>query len=347
MSQARSNIVPLRTKKAVEAEAAAWLTILGRETLSEADKQKFLAWRHANQQNKDAFEALSAFWGEMEVLKELDDIAQATPAEDAALMQPISRRKLAGLAASAALALCVGGTAYLLARNDGAIGKSYVTRVGEQKTIELADGSVMQLNTDSRAHVRYSRHLREIVLAHGEAHFDVAKAADRPFIVKTPRGDVRAVGTAFTVRTRGSEAFEVTVEEGRVAVAATVEDTSGPLSQEADSAPTLSLSAGQNAIIDKNRAAVAEIARSDLMRKLSWRQGLLAYSGETLAEVVADVSRYTDVDITISDPSLTQRQIGGYFRVGDLDALLDALEMTFGLKVQRLGPKKVTLSAAS
>ncbi|MEO0412430.1 MAG: FecR domain-containing protein [Pseudomonadota bacterium] len=347
MSQSRSRVVPLRTKEAIEAEAAAWLAILGREQLSRDDREKFLVWQAASQANKDAFEALSGLWDDLAVLKDLDDLAEATPKEVLHVPPRFSRRWFAGVAASLAVVTGIGAAAYSQLYADVSAATSFATLVGEQKTLTLEDGSIMQLNTDSRADVRFTPQTREIILVYGEAHFDVAKSQERPFVVKTSQGEVRATGTAFTVRTRGLEAFEVTVEEGSVAVAASLGSQPGSDTGAQAKPEAISLSAGQNAVIEEDGASIAVIKQSDLIRKLSWRQGLLAYSGETLAEVVDDVSRYTDIDIQISDPELSQRQIGGHFRVGDLEALFDALEMTFGLKVERAGPKTILLSAAS
>ena len=102
---------------------------------------------------------------------------------------------------------------------DGVSGNGiYETRIGEQNTITLVDGSVIQLNTDSQIQVNYLGNQRNIVLTAGEAHFDVAKDPQRPFVVSAGEGMVRAVGTAFSVRL-DQQAVKVIVTEGKVALA--------------------------------------------------------------------------------------------------------------------------------
>ena len=111
----------------------------------------------------------------------------------------------------------------------------YETRIGEQNSITLVDGSVIQLNTDSHIQVNYEKNQRSIVLMAGEAHFEVAKDPSRPFVVKAGDGMVRAVGTAFTVRIN-PEALKVIVTEGKVALAAATKVL--PATTELDTTPT-------------------------------------------------------------------------------------------------------------
>lgn len=93
----------------------------------------------------------------------------------------------------------------------------YTTDIGEQRSLALADGSTVELNSRSRIKVQYTEHERRIDLLEGQALFHVAKNKLRPFIVHTGDTRVRAVGTAFDVYKTGSGAV-VTVVEGRVAV---------------------------------------------------------------------------------------------------------------------------------
>jgi ferric-dicitrate binding protein FerR (iron transport regulator) len=94
-------------------------------------------------------------------------------------------------------------------------GEYYASAVGEVRRIPLEDGSTLVLNTDSRARVHFGRELREVRLLQGEALFEVAHDARRPFVVQSAAWQVRAVGTVFGVRLRGTE-VDVTVSEGVV-----------------------------------------------------------------------------------------------------------------------------------
>jgi transmembrane sensor len=93
----------------------------------------------------------------------------------------------------------------------------YSTEIGEQRSLTLADGSTVELNSRSRIRVRYTQQARHIDLLEGQALFHVAKSTSRPFIVQSQNAQVRAVGTQFDVYRKRSGTI-VTVVEGRVAV---------------------------------------------------------------------------------------------------------------------------------
>ena len=242
----------------------------------------------------------------------------------------------------------------------------------------LADGSVVQINTDSQVQVDFSDTLRKIRLMRGEAHFDVTRDPDRPFEVYAGKGMVKAVGTAFSVRL-SQDYIKVTVSEGRVDLAAIVEDpieTRAELSASearpgAERAhrsdkplPTKigSLGHGQRATFsnqairaeyrgsdDSGSSIVPEIntlAEQELARQLSWREGYLVFAGDPLSYVVEEVNRYMPISIEIADPTLNQLRIGGRFKVGELEAMFDVLETSFGIQVSRLDDRHVQLLPA-
>lgn len=343
-------VVPLPSSEEIKAEAAAWLTVLGRQDIAESDRRQFARWLGASDRHRAAFEELSAFWDELEILKELDDIAESMEDEPPQPRPFFQRRSVMAVAASLAIFIAVGGIFYANQQSRLDQRDTFATAVGEQRTIKLVDGSRIQLNTGSRVEVAYTSSERVVRLTAGEAYFDVERNPRRPFSVRAADGIVKAVGTAFTVRLRDNDAIEVTVEEGRVAIASVSPRLTGDRESTGDDAarpPMVQLTAGQSAIFDERVDKIEHMEVPELNRKLSWRQGMLAYSGERLADVVADISRYTDVVIEISDPALGEKPVAGYFRVGEVEALLDSLELSFGLEVERVNDRLVRLSEAS
>lgn len=344
MSKLVDNIVPLPSAEEIEAEAAAWLVRLDREHVPPASLAEFKRWLNASERHKAAFESLSTLWKDLEILGELNDIAASN--QPLPLRQVEPRSWVLGLAASLALLVGVGGVMFLLhgqdARNSAG---TYATATGEQRTVELRDGSRVELNTASRIEVEFSGNARRVHLIAGEAFFDVAHDRRRPFTVAAADSLVEAVGTAFNVKLRQGNAIEVTVEEGRVAVATAAE--AAARADRADVGPRAMLSAGQSTVFTERVEAIVQIPVSELDRKLAWRSGLLAYAGEPLADVIADISRYTDMTIEISDLALAQKPVGGYFRVGEVEALLEALELSFGVRVERVTANHVRLHEAS
>jgi transmembrane sensor len=222
----------------------------------------------------------------------------------------------------------------------------YSTSVGEQKSIVLPDHSKVLLNTASRIQVDYRVGQRGVHLLQGEAFFEVAHDTHRPFLVYAGANIVRAVGTAFTVRVQKQD-VEVTVTEGVVELSSVphaVGSTVGkgliePQTKLAD------IKAGQSAAFNQDVESIQSIKPQEIKRKLSWREGILSFSGEPLEQVVAEVSRYTPVTIVISDPAIRDIRIGGYFKIGETDAMLEALETSFGVRVNRVNDQLIYLAA--
>jgi transmembrane sensor len=234
--------------------------------------------------------------------------------------------------------------------------------VGQQKIITLDDGSTIQLNTNSQVAVEYENSYRNIRLLQGEAHFDVAKNPDRPFRVYAGSGRVQAIGTAFTVHLDDRD-LQVLVTEGRVALAS----LGGPLAENelktaSDADPYVfsqskdiaTLGAGEfltlngegQGILDEGEESpkIGVINDAELSRIESWRSGYLVFSGESLAHAVSEISRYTTVTITITDPNLKELQIGGRFKVGDVESMFAALEANFGIQVNQINYNQVELT---
>jgi transmembrane sensor len=157
-------------------------------------------------------------------------------------------------------------------------GQRYITKVGEARLIELADGSKVRLNTDSAIDVKLEERNRTIRFLKGEARFDVAHDPKRPFLVTARDGSVQALGTVFNLRQR-KDFTEVTVIEGQVAV----------IDQ---GAPATTVPAGAAAMIRAAAVSVIRLAPSDLDRRTAWQQGQIHLEGETLSQAVDEFNRY-------------------------------------------------------
>jgi len=337
-------------QKSIDAEAADWLVRLEEDNVSAADRVAFLAWRGASARNREAFERLLKLWGAFDEAKVLADYAVSDEntellAKDAARARlgVFGRRSvLTGIAASVAVLGAVGLSIVIKSNLSNPHRNSFETAIGEQQTIDLPDGSVIELNTNSHVEYVYLKDTRDIRLLRGEAYFEVASDKDRPFTVQTPGGRVVAVGTAFTVRLNNDSEMDVLVSEGKVVF---LPEKTPALQQEITVTPqsATAVSAGQTAIIKNDVESVDIIEPEALARKLSWRQGVLAFSGDPLAEVIADVGRYTDIVIEIDDQTLRDLPVSGYFKIGEVDEMFEALEIMAGLQAERVSAKKVRL----
>lgn len=343
----------------IEEQAGAWIIKLDSETpLSSTQRQAFSEWMSRSPAHRDVIKELAQFWGKMNVLTDLaipTQLATHQPAGNSWLISFKAPWARAAYALTITVAIVLGLWTQFAEQNQLAEGL-YATAVGQQKAITLADGSLVQLNTNSQIRVDFNRENRDIWLLQGEAHFDVAKNPKRPFRVAAGHGRVEAIGTAFGVYLNGNN-IDVTVTEGRVelqAIAPIYSDTSTtPMIEQK---PLVQINAGQGVRL-KNRldnSSVAQASPADIeatnpeeiAQRLNWRSGFIVFDGTPLNEVVAEVSRYTLIHIELTDPALHSLKIGGQFKVGEMGAMLESLENNFGIQVKRVAYNHIQLSLA-
>jgi len=332
----------------LQAEAAEWICRHD-DGLTAAEQEQFARWRQ-DPLRAAAYARLQTTWGALDRVGELWPASRI--AQDPYLALPPRRRRFRWLA-PALLATAAAVTVVLVLRQPGTSVpldefRRGQTAVGEQRLLELSDGSVVQLNTDTNLSVNYSAAERRVSLSRGEAHFAVAKNPARPFIVAVGGVAVRAVGTAFDVRLR-SDSVEVLVTEGKVRV----DDAIGGanLLPGMTGADTPLLLAGQRILIPINATAAAGAAgvsapsAAEIARELSWQQGRLQFGPTPLSEVVAEFNRYNRHQLIIADPQIGAFRIGGTFRFEGYDDFVRVLEDNYGVQARR-GPDATWLSKA-
>jgi transmembrane sensor len=206
----------------------------------------------------------------------------------------------------------------------------FATQHGEQQTHRLEDGSVLHLNTDSVATVRFSNSERIVILAYGEAEFEAAHELQRPFRVFAGAAEAVDMGTQFAVRLE-RESTVITVLEGKVAVglAPMPHETSGS----SHPAQFVELSANQQIRVAQGAWPVAPIA-VDSQRTASWLRRQISFDHEPLARVANEFNRYTSKPIEIDTPGLGELEISGVFATDDLDAFVAFLRSLAGVHVE-------------
>lgn len=194
------------------------------------------------------------------------------------------------------------------------------TAVGERRRLTLPDGSALQLDTDSRVHVRFDAHHRRVQLERGQIHVDTAidpVVPARPLEVLTAHGRVRALGTRFNVRVEG--------DRTRLAL------MQGELEIHAGSVPPWRLQAGQQAWFDE----AGQYARDALDDSAwSWTGGMLLADARPLADLLAELARYRR-GIVRCDPQIARLPVSGAYPVDDTERSLALLEATYPIRVVR------------
>ena len=344
------NVIRFVNLGEIEEAAAAWVIRLDQAGASDADRNAFAEWCDKSELHRAAAARASSAWSDMAALR-----AFASSPEPQARPRRTPPTWMYGVAAAAASFLILAVAAGLLwTRLAPSRVDVYGAPLGKQEVVTLDDGSTIQLNTASRIEVRYSPERRDVRLLQGEAYFEVAPNASRPFSVYAGDDVVKAVGTAFAVRLRG-ESTELTLTKGSVELA-----TFNPPQGSVDlaQAPRLarrplgviqaaSGEAVRTVLVNDALTQPITVGQTQLNNQLAWRHGALAFSGEPLDEVLADVSRYADVDIEIADPRLKNLKIDGYFKTGDVHGVLEALQSSFGVNVEWLDQRHVRLKERS
>jgi len=319
-------------------EASAW-----RVALFEADleaTEDFEAWLASDGRNAAAWHQVSAGWDRFgqEAMEPELIIARRDALERA---RRHKQRRFAGaggwrfggratIAATFLAMVVLGGTAgfgvWRSTRPD-----VYQTAFGERRSITLADGSHIALDSNSLLKVRLLQKARLLELVRGQAHFEVAHDVARPFTVHARDKTVVATGTSFNVDLFGPNVI-VTLIEGRVSV---LQDRAARLPIVAPATAPLVVArlapgeqfVGPLPVAEGSRSTPPPVVlkRVSIDRTTAWETGQLVFENEALSSVAQRVARYTDQPIVV-DPDVATLQLSGVFNAGDLPAFVGAVQ---------------------
>ena len=293
----------------IDAEAARWLLRLDRHGRTPELEAELEAWQSEDPRRKGAFLRAEAAWMVM------DRAGWSEPSESPSRARLLPTRRHALLAGGIAAGLAAIGV-YVLRPS------KYVTEVGEVRRLPLNDGSVAEINTASTIQVSLHPDKRIVRMDQGEAWFQVAKDANRPFVVEAGQVRVRAVGTAFSVRRRQNGA-DVMVTEGIVET----------WTEGARDKP-VRLTAGEKAYVSEadpvNRIVSAP---SEIDRELAWRDGNIDLAGESLADAVAEFNRHNRRKLVIADPAIADEPLYGVFHANDPQGFAQAVRVSLDVDV--------------
>ena len=320
----------------ISQQAAHWWVVLQHADASAAEKREFAEWVARAPERVEACLRVAQVhaavsradvrWPRTSA-EDLVRDALASPDDSVVPLRPHVHRQreeerrrpalrwAACLAVSVIAAACLGWW-LTLSRPE-----QFQTKLGEQHSVLLADGSRVTLNTASKIEVRLQADHRVIQLLQGEALFEVAHDAQRPFDVRAGNVVVRAVGTQFDIDRRATRTA-VTVVEGRVAMIA-ADSRTGDL-------PVLT--AGDRVVVDSAGPGALE-HNVNLAEATAWTQHRLVFHHRPLGEVADELNRYNVGRIEIRSPSLREQEVTGTFRSNDVASFVAVLEGIPGVQV--------------
>lgn len=313
----------MTTRPEIREQALQWFVRLQDEAAHERDWLAFQTWQEADEAHRHAYSRFEQIWAAVDQAGPFHAASgsktNAHPRTARRAKRPsrlLARHWLGGsLAIAAAVCLTIGNWSQI---SDLGFGQTYQA-TDTPVTVDLSDGTRIFMNRDTRLKVRMGQHQRSVTLTQGEAGFDVAHDASKPFKITAGDKSVRVLGTAFNVINDEGQ-FRVTVARGLVAVGA-----------EGSAAP-VHLSAGQQ--LDKIRSAPAEISTVEPNQAFSWRKGVLIYHDRPLKDVASDLSRYFERPVIV-DANLAGQRFTGSLKIAAEAQMLDDLDDYLPIDVDR------------
>ena len=321
-------------KAEAESQAVAWLARLDVPDAAEADWLALADWMDAAPENREAFDRAERLSFEIAALApdlirglDVSDAAAAAqtataPAPRRARANRAPMRQWAWAGAGMAAAACVV-VAIAPALQPPAPTVAYETAKGETKAVTLADGSHINLNSDTRIAVRLERHTRNVEMARGEAAFEVAPDKSRPFLIAAADRRIRVVGTEFNVLD-SQGMVRVTVRRGIVGVT--------PVSADPNAEGVL-LRAGDQ-LEHRTGEQVSAVHRVDPEVAFAWRSGDLVYRDQPLKEVVGDLNRYFNTPVRVTGPA-ADLKFSGVLMIDTEDEVVRRLQAFLPIAVDR------------
>ena len=363
-----ARITEFRDRASIKEEAGAWIVKMDQGELSPEQTAELQQWIAKSDFHRNYLHQLAHNWDSMGILQELAALFPIQPTAvmpaKAGIFQPSTiktwlQNLIAQLKQPKAWAPTLATFALVAILINNQQPNHFETDIGQQANYQLSDGTHITLNTNSALKVDYSQDRRRIYLLRGEAHFDVAKNPQRPFMVYAGEGMVWAVGTAFNVRylnagnLEGNHAgtlvdtligtsIDVTVTEGTVKIFADIEpDKNTNLNiNNAQNSPTdheQLVHAGKSVQYSKVINATQTTPAQVLEQKLAWQHGALIFKGETLEQAINEIARYTDKQLIITDPSIKNIRVGGHYKTDNINSLLASLSETLEIKLEQKG----------
>jgi transmembrane sensor len=335
-------------------EAAEWFfDIHDAEDPSAELLQEWIRWLDASEGNRRAFEAVESAYHQVKPLVPKAAHGRQFDGYDATVSvidwrttrsHRTMRQRWYAVAAGVAVLAVASWLYYQTHALPLTSSGEFATGTNEQLPLTLADGSRVELGARSRLEIIFSAQTRDVRLIAGEAFFQVHKDANRPFRVHALEGVITAVGTAFNVRT-AADHVTVAVSEGVVSVtdtaAAPAASTTLSVNSDTQQTGNVRLSKGEELTFSERPAAKGParhtVTRIDPTQTARWREGWLVYHDELLRDVVADVNRYSDREIIVSDSVPDNLRYTGVVSRNSVIEWLEALPEVFPVAIEEQG----------
>jgi len=324
------------TSRDIDQAASGWTARLDRGPLTPREEGALQAWLSEDPRSRGALLRAQA-------LSMASESAQALGQDfDPAAFEEPGRARSAGLSRRQAFAW-TGAAATVASVAALSVGVSSAgavisTERGEIRLAPLKDGSTVLLNTQTKIRVRYSEGQRLVTLLKGEAYFSVARDEKRPFVVEVGGRRLTTLQAGFRVRALGPDPVDVLVNQGEVDVGASALT---PL------ASPVALQANTRLILSERGERPQRLSPERVTQELAWREGKLAFEGETLQQAADTFARYSQTRILVPDAGLAREPVTGLFAANDPVGFSRAVARVFDARLEQRGDSVVLTQAAT
>lgn len=320
----------LSPAEAIDAEAAAWFVKrLNRDESREwtgAVEAEFDAWLAQSPKHRVAYWRAESGWDHVQLLAA---VRPPHDLRDGADIRPIAKDRTRDwsfwfkrVSATAAV-LAVGIVAVFEFTDQQMV--TYSTPIGGHEILTLADGSRVELNTDTVVRITNTADReRTVELVRGEAFFSVKHDAAHPFVVTAGGERLVDLGTAFVVR-EDADHTQIGLVAGSVRV-----ETAGIWPQ----APLATLGPGDLAVAMADKIAITRDAAREVSDDLAWRTGELIFRRATLGDAVAEFNRYNEEKLVVADAQTAALRFSSAFPVHDTEAFTRVVQRLLSLHVE-------------
>ena len=306
--------------ESIEAQAAAWFRRRNFWTLREEDHTEFELWLAQSPTHEIAYWRLDGAWSRSARLSALQGPERVQHVASAGALLRIRNAVAAFLIV---LALGTAAWTYFSEPRE----RTFQTALGGHRSLVFADGTKIELNTDTILRARLDGGRRSAELVQGEAYFKVRHNAKNPFVVTAAGQRIVDIGTEFAVRTDEGK-VQISLVKGR----ARIEAGDG-----IEQRRPVELTPGDVAIASATSMSVLRKSVSELSNNIAWRRGLLVFKYTPLREAVAEINRYNSEKLVIADASVADRTIYGTIPTRGVQAFVRVTTGALGLHVERRG----------
>ncbi|MDI1276547.1 FecR family protein [Methylobacter sp.] len=314
----------------VHEQATFWITRLHSGDCTDQERRDFEVWLAQSEVHRIAYREVAEFW---EGLSRIEPLAAPQLAAARAYLREtrqsrraLSKKRLAGVL-SVVLITGFSPLGWSWLSTD-----IYRTAKGESTSIQLSDGSRIDLNTDTELSIQYTWTARSVKLERGEALFSVIHNPEKPFEVIAAGGRIQDIGTRFNIY-RQADRVSITVLEGEVSVAAK------------QNATAQNLIPGQQISYDSTGQTSA-ISYADMTIATAWQKGQLVFKGQPLNSVLEQLGRYHDASLQVPDSRLQSLKVSGVFPTNNLSLALNTIAGALPIKVSQTATTTFVIAPA-